>query len=197
MRLVVEQLPDTVVVAEAATGHEAIERARAERPDLVIMDISMRELNGIEAALRIRTEMPGTRVLMLSSHSSAEFVSRALKAGASGYVVKDAMPQELSAAISAIRSGQAYLSPTASREVAASLARGGKGESPLESLSSRQREVLQMVAEGKTVKQIAFALNLSAKTVETHRAEMMRRLDIHDIAGLTLFALRNGLIDGE
>jgi len=197
MRLLVEKVPEVVVVAEASDGREAIERAVAERPDLVIMDISMRELNGIEATSRIRDQLPGTSVLILSSHATAEFVGRALSAGASGYVVKDAMPQELSAAITAIRRGQAYLSPTASQHVAASLTRGGKVESPLQSLSPRQREILQMIAEGKTVKQIAFNLGLSGKTVETHRAELMRRLDIHDVAGLTLFALRNGLIDGE
>ena len=197
MRLLIEKLEGMQVVGEAADGREAVARALALNPDLVIMDIGMRELNGIEATSQIRAKLPATRVLILSSHATDEYVSRALRAGASGYLVKDSVPGELAAAIEAIRRGEAYLSPGASQQLAARISRGGREGSPLDALTARQREVLQMIAEGRTTKQIAHALAVSVKTIETHRAEIMRRLGIHDIAGLALFAARHGLVAGD
>lgn len=197
MRLLVERVDGALVVGEASDGRQALAQALALRPDLVIMDISMRELNGIDATSRIREALPATRVLMLSSHATEDYVSRALRAGASGYLVKDAIPQELVEAISAMRRGEAYLSPIASQQLVARVARGGRPGSPLESLTARQREVLQMIAEGRTTKQISHALGVAVKTIETHRAEVMRRLAIHDIAGLALFAAYHGLVTGD
>lgn len=197
MHLLVEQLDGARIVAEASDGREAVAQALALRPDLVIMDISMRELNGIDATSQIRAKLPSTRVLILSSHATEDYVSRALEAGASGYLVKDAIPQELTAAITAMRRGEAYLSPSASQQLVARIARGGREASALDALTTRQREVLQMIAEGKTTKQIAHALGVSVKTIETHRAEIMRRLGIHDVAGLTLFAARHGLVAND
>ena len=197
MRLLIEKLEGIQVVGEASDGREAVAQALALNPDLVIMDIGMRELNGIEATSQIRARLPATRVLILSSHATEEYVSRALKAGASGYLVKDSVPRELAAAIEAMRRGEAYLSPGASQQLVARIARGDSQGSPLEALTARQREVLQLIAEGRTTKKIAHALGVSVKTVETHRAEIMRRLGIHDIAGLALFAARHGLVPGD
>jgi DNA-binding NarL/FixJ family response regulator len=197
MRLLVGQVDGTLVVGEASDGREATAQALALRPDLVIMDISMPGLNGIEATSQIRAKVPGTRVLILSSHATEDHVSRALKAGASGYLVKDAIPQELTAAITCMRRGEVYLSPGASQQLVARIARGDREGSPLEALTARQREVLQMVAEGRTTKQMAHTLAISVKTIETHRAEIMRRLGIHDVAGLALFAAYHGLVASD
>jgi DNA-binding NarL/FixJ family response regulator len=199
MRLLVERIPGVKVVAEAHDGREAVAAALEHRPDLVIMDISMRELNGIEATAQIKAALPATRVLMLSSHEGEEFVQRALKAGAAGYLLKDSMPQELEAAVQAIMRGNSFLSPGVSKHLVSSISRQGaeRGESPLASLTARQREVLQLIAEGKSTKEIAHALKLGVKTIETHRAGLMERLGIHDVAGLTIFAVRHGLVSVE
>ena len=193
LRLLLEKMEGTTIVAEAADGREAVALALEHRPDLVIMDISMRELNGIDATVRIRAELPGTRVLILSSHTTEDFVRRAIKAGVSGYLVKGAIPMELKMAVEAVSKGKFYLSPEVADKALAG--RGGEGASPLDALSPRQREVLQMIAEGKSTKEIAFTLQVSVKTAETHRAAIMERLGIHDVAGLVVFAARHGLID--
>ena len=198
MRMLVERMEGVKVVAEAHSGREAVALASRHQPDLVVMDISMADLNGIDATAQIKEALPGTRVLILSSHSTGDFVRRAIRAGAEGYLLKGSLPSELAAAIAAILDGNTYLSPSISHHVMSGLRDAGEGTgSPLDALTARQREVLQMIAEGKSTKEIAFALDLSVKTAETHRAAIMDRLGIHDLAGLVLFAARHGLVDIE
>lgn len=196
MRLMLERIDGLKVVAAAYNGRDALAMAREHRPDLVIMDISMQELNGIDAAAQLRDELPGTQVLILSSHTGPQYVHRALQAGVAGYLVKESMPAELASAVSAVMAGKKYLSPAICAHVMTGFARGAEAaqENPLSSLTSRQREILQMIAEGKSTKEIAFALGVSIKTVETHRAALMDRLGIRDVAGLVLFAVRYGLV---
>jgi len=184
------------VTGEAMNGHEAVALAAEQRPDVLLMDVGMPGLNGIEAAERVRAATPTTRVIILSMHTGEEHVMRALKAGAAGYVLKDAQPDELERAVRQVANGEAYLSPSVSKYLV-SYARGDGGRSDLERLTSRQREVLQLIAEGYTTKGIAARLTLSVKTVETHRAQLMERLEIRDVAGLVRFALRRGLIDDD
>ena len=194
IRGLIEDIPGAEIVAEAGNGREAIELAKQHRPDLVIMDISMTELNGIDATQILMNELPETKVLILSMHSAEEFVRRSIKAGASGYVAKDAVPLELRMAIEALMRGDMYLSPRVSHHVVTALGEARGDASSLDSLTLRQREVLQMIAEGKSTRDIAGALELSVKTVETHRAALMERLGIHDVAGLVRFAARNNLV---
>ena len=197
IRALVEELGGTQIVAEANNGRDALALAKLHKPDLVIMDISMRELNGIEATAQIMAEVPSTRVLILSMHTTEDFVHRAIKAGASGYLVKDSAPLDLKMAIAAVLRDEIYLSPRVSKHVVSGFLHGKahRNESTMDALTARQREILQMIAEGKSTKQIAYQLNVSVKTVETHRAALMERLDIHDIAGLVLFAVRHGVIN--
>ena len=197
IRALVEELGGTQIVAEANNGRDALALAKLHKPDLVIMDISMRELNGIEATAQIMAEVPSTRVLILSMHTTEDFVHRAIKAGASGYLVKDSAPLDLKMAIAAVLRDEIYLSPRVSKHVVSGFLHGKphQNESTMDALTARQREILQMIAEGKSTKQIAYQLNVSVKTVETHRAALMERLDIHDIAGLVLFAVRHGVIN--
>lgn len=196
IRALVLEVPGALIVAEAENGRDAVALAREHRPDLVVMDISMRELNGIEATAQIRAEVPGTRVLMLSMHTTEDFVRRALKAGAAGYLVKDCAPLELRMAIEAVRRGETYLSPRVSGSLVSGLVEGRPrdSDSGLDALTPRQREILQLIAEGRSTKEIAFTLKVSVKTVETHRAALMERLGIHDVAGLVVFAVRHKLI---
>ena len=193
IRALLEAIEGVQVIGEADNGRDAIALALQHSPNIVVMDISMRELNGIEAAEQIVAQAPATRVLILSMHAEEEFVRRAMKAGASGYLVKDSAPVELRMAIEALERGEMYLSSRVSRHLVSALT-GAKSESTLESLSLRQREVLQMNAEGKSTKQAAAVLGVSVKTVETHRAALMERLAIRDVAGLVKFAARNNLI---
>jgi DNA-binding NarL/FixJ family response regulator len=198
IRSLVESIEGMSIVAEADNGREAVALAKAHQPDLVIMDITMKEMNGIEAMAQILLQSPPPRVLILSMHSTEEFVRRAMKAGAHGYLVKDSAPLELPMAIEAVMRGEIYLSPRVSRHVVTGLIQGDRGEGPESSmgtLTARQREILQLIAEGKSTKEIAFVLEVSVKTVETHRADLMDRLRIRDVAGLVVFAIRNGLID--
>ena len=196
IRALVLETPGAVIVAEADNGREAVALAKQHRPDLVVMDISMRELNGIEATAQIRAELPQTRVLILSMHTTEDFVRRALKAGASGYLVKDSAPLELKMAIEAIGRGETYLSSRVSKTLLSGLVDGrpAQSESSLDALTPRQREILQLIAEGRSTKEIAFTLSVSIKTVETHRAALMERLGIRDVAGLVVFAVRHNLI---
>lgn len=196
IRALVEELGGTQIVAEANNGRDAVVLAKQHKPDLVIMDISMKELNGVEATAQIMAEVPSTRILILSMHTTEDFVRRAIKAGASGYLVKDSAPLDLKMAIAAVLRDEIYLSPRVSRHVVSGFLHGKpqQSESTMDALTARQREILQMIAEGKSTKQIAFQLEVSVKTVETHRAALMGRLDIHDIAGLVLYAVRHGLI---
>jgi DNA-binding NarL/FixJ family response regulator len=201
IRALLEGIEGTTIVAEASHGHEALALAREHAPEIVIMDISMKELNGIEATEALMAEMPDVKVLILSMHAAEEFVRRAMRAGASGYVVKDSVPMELRMAIEALGRGEMYVSPRVSRHLVSALAPAGSSssESSLNVLTLRQRQVLQMIAEGKSTKEIAVALEVSAKTIETHRAAIMARLGIRDIAGLVMFAARNHLVtlDGQ
>ena len=196
IRSLLEGKPGIEIVAEADNGRDAALLVNRYAPDVVIMDISMRELNGIDATVQILAQAPATRVLILSMHSAEEFVRRAIKAGACGYLVKDSAPQELMLALEAVARGETYLSSRVSRHLVNAFAGnpGERVESSLESLSPRQREVLQLIAEGRSTKDIAGALGLSVKTVETHRAALMARLGIHDVAGLVMYAARNKLI---
>jgi DNA-binding NarL/FixJ family response regulator len=192
----VRAIEGATVVAEAGNGREAVEAARAHAPDLVIMDIAMRELNGIDATARIRAEAPATRVLILSMHAGEDFVRRALRAGATGYLVKDSAPFELRTAIEAMLRGETYITSRVSGDLLRGLLEGGPagGGASIEALTPRQREILQLTAEGRTLKEIAFMLDVSRKTVESHRAALMERLGIHDVAGLTLYAVRHHLV---
>jgi DNA-binding NarL/FixJ family response regulator len=185
------------VVAEAGNGREAASLANELAPDVVVMDISMKELNGIEATGLIKAQAPGVRVIIVSMHTTEDYVVRAMRAGADGYLVKDAAPLELRMALDALARGEVFVSSRVSAHLVAGLrvaqAEGGPKES-LDGLTARQKEILQMIAEGRTTKEIAFALGVSVKTVETHRAAIMERLGIRDVAGLVVHAIRAGLI---
>ncbi|HVY08386.1 MAG TPA: response regulator transcription factor [Burkholderiales bacterium] len=185
------------VVAEATNGREAVSLASSLNPDVVLMDIGMKELNGIEAAAIIARDSPSVRVIILSMYDTQDFVSQALKAGASGYVLKDAAPLELEFALQAVTGGETYLSPRVSRQVVKSYVQPADAEPGLDALSPRQREILKAIAGGRTTKQIAYDLGLSIKTIETHRAQIMERLNIHDVAGLVRFSIRIGLISAH
>ena len=198
IRALLNELPGVQVVAEAGDGREAVELAKAHQPNLILMDISMKGLNGIEATAQVKRELPEVRVIILSMHASEEHVAQALRAGASGYMLKDAATQELALAVAAVMRGEAYLSPLISKQVVESyVQRRGADNGPLDMLTSRQRQILQLIAEGKSTKQIAHLLSLSVKTVETHRAQLMERLEIRDVPGLVRYAVRVGLVASD
>jgi DNA-binding NarL/FixJ family response regulator len=192
-------LQDVVVVAEASDGREAISQFDQHQPDLILMDITMRGLNGLEATARILKNHPQARILILSMHMNEEYVLQALRAGASGYLLKDCETNELEFAIRAVAQGKTYLSPSIAEHVTDYLrfAEGNAEPSRLERLTSRQREVLQLIAEGHTTKEIAGVLNVSTHTADTHRNQLMKTLDIHDVAGLVRFAMQVGLIQND
>jgi len=191
----IKNMEGTEVIAEAGDGREALRLVRTHRPDVVLMDIAMPGLNGLEAAARIAKKCPNVRVIILSMHVNEEYVLQALRAGAAGYMVKGADAAELEIAIRAVARGETYLSPMVSKHVVTDYIQRISGEtSPLELLTPRQREVLQLIAEGYSTKKIARTLKISVKTVETHRMQLMERLDIHDIAGLVRYAIRIGLV---
>jgi DNA-binding NarL/FixJ family response regulator len=191
----IARLPEMEVVAEAADGRQALRLVRDLQPDIVLMDIAMPGLNGLESAERIHGIHPKVKIIILSMHASEEYVAQALKAGASGYLLKDAATAELEMALKSVSMGQFYLSPSISRQVVDNFLRGGP--TGVELLTPRQREILQLIAEGKGTRDIAETLHLSVKTVETHRAQLMERLDIHDVAGLIRYALKKGLISAD
>jgi DNA-binding NarL/FixJ family response regulator len=198
IRALVQTIPGIEVIAEAADGRDALGLMKVHQPDLVLMDISMPGLNGLEAAARATKDFPNVRVLILSAHSDEEHVCQALRAGAVGYLLKDAGTAELELALNAVARGETYLSPAVSKHVIADYVRRTGGEAgSLELLTPRQREVLQLIAEGHTTKEIARTLHLSHKTVETHRMQLMDRLDIHDVAGLVRYAIRVRLVKSE
>jgi len=199
IRAELEKLPGTVVVGEAGDGREALELVRTLKPEVVFMDISMRGLNGLEATARILKEFPNTRVIILSMHQNEEYFWQALKAGASGYLLKKAATAELATALARVASGEIYLTQEISNRLLKKLPlhQISHQKTPLESLSERQREILQLIAEGQTTKAIGLVLNLSPKTVEYHRAKLMERLNIYDVPGLVRFALQSGLISQE
>jgi len=192
-RMILSAEPDFEVVGEAANGREAIGLAESLRPDVVLMDVSMPELNGIEATRRIVTDAPRTRVLALSMHRDTVYVREILRAGASGYLLKEAGDHDLLTAIRAVAQGQGYLSPAVSDAVLSDYRK--HVTDPIDLLTSREREVLQLIAEGKTNKEIATALDLSTYTVESHRGRIMEKLNLHSAGELVRFAFRNGLIN--
>ncbi|HYM38234.1 MAG TPA: response regulator transcription factor [Nitrospiraceae bacterium] len=198
IRALLESLEGVEVVAEAADGREALRLAEAHHPDILLMDITMKELNGLQAAARLTKEHSATRVIILSMHADQVYVRQALQAGAAGYLLKGADVAELELALKAVTRGDTYLSPSVSKDIVGNLLNGKTpAANPLDELTPRQREILQLVAEGRTTKEIAGRLDLSSKTVETHRAQLMERLDIHDVAGLVKFAIRVGLTQAD
>lgn len=197
IRSQLQEIPGIEVVAEASDGLAALQLTAQHKPRLVVMDVSMPGMNGLEVAARLAKEQPEVRVIMLSMHTGEEYVRRALKAGARAYVLKDADSAELRIAVAAALRGDLYLSPGVSKHLLADLVSGGSHKGELERLTPRQREVLQLVAEGRRTKEIARQLKISARTVETHRLQLMQQLDIRDVAGLVRFAIRVGLIQPE
>lgn len=195
LRSLLEANADMEVTAEAENGRGAVELARQLSPDVIIMDVSMPDLNGVEATRQILQDNPAVRVIALSMHSDTQFVSEMLKSGASGYLLKDCAFEELEQAICTVMQGNAYLSPSISGVVVEDyLHRLSRDQiSTLQVLTDREREVLQLIAEGQSTKQIALKLHISAKTVETHRRQMMNKLDLHTVAELTKYAIRKGL----
>jgi DNA-binding NarL/FixJ family response regulator len=197
LRMVVESQPDLTVVGEADNGREAVAMAETLKPDVVVMDIGMPGLNGIEASRQIREKMPDTQVVMLSMHSDEGYVLRALKAGAKAYLLKDSAEADLARAIQAAAEGRSFFSPAVGKvlleDYMRKLQRTG-AEDSYELLSPREREILQLVAEGKSSKEIAGLLELSAYTVETHRARIMQKLNLRGVPELILYAVRKGII---
>ncbi len=194
IRSLLGAMADVEVVGEAASGEEALELAARQQPDVVLMDIAMKGITGLEAAARMRETHPAVRVVILSMHSGEEYVLQALRAGAAGYLLKDAATGELELALRSVMRGESWLSPAVSRQVVEGYVQRSGAEAAPDVLTARQREVLRLVASGKSTKEIAFFLNLSVKTVETHRAQIMERLGIRDVPGLVRYALRTGLV---
>jgi DNA-binding NarL/FixJ family response regulator len=194
VRALLDEMPGCEVVAEAGDGYEALELLRLHRPDVALMDIDMKRMNGLEAMAAAKREFPNLHVIMLSMHSEKQYVMQALRDGASGYLLKDAATVELELALTVVMKGDVYLSPGVSKQVAEGFVREAETADPVALLTPRQREILTLVAGGHNTKEIAFRLGLSTKTVEAHRTQLMERLDIHDIAGLVRFTIRAGLI---
>jgi DNA-binding NarL/FixJ family response regulator len=199
IRAELEKLPGVVVAGEASDGREALDLIRALQPKVAFMDISMKSMNGIEATARITKEFPNVRVIILSVHQNEEYFWQALKAGASGYLLKKAAIAELSTALERVAGGEIYLTAEMSNRLVKKLPlqQIAHQKSPLEKLTARQREILQLIAEGQTTKAIGMILKVSPKTVEYHRAKLMERLNIFDIPGLVRFALQSGLISQD
>jgi two-component system response regulator NreC len=192
-RMILAAQPDMEIVGEAGNGREAVELAERLQPDVVVMDVAMPELNGIEATRRLAASSPRTRVLALSMYKDSVYVREILRAGARGYLLKDAIDRDLLAAVRSVAGGEGYLSPTVSDAVLSDYRR--HVSDPLDLLTSREREILQLIAEGKTNKDIASALKLSVYTVDAHRGRIMEKLNLHSVGELVRFALRHGLID--
>jgi DNA-binding NarL/FixJ family response regulator len=196
LRSVLDSLPDIEVVGEAGDGNEAVALAAELKPDLVLMDISMPQLNGLEATRRVLKLRPAPRVLVVSMHADKEYVRRALQAGAFGYLLKAADLRELTLALSVVARGEVWISPGVARTVVDELLRGQPADQDgVNGLTPRQREVLQLIAEGNSTKQIARRLHISVKTVDTHRAQIMERLGIRHIAGLIRYAIKAGIAE--
>ncbi len=196
LRSLIEAHSDMKVVALAANGLEAVRRSLDEKPDVVVLDQAMPEMNGTDAARMIRERRESIRVVILSMHSNAQHVERALQAGASGYVLKSAAGEELVEAIRAVHAGRRYLSAPLAQELLERMLES-RGEDPLARLSARERQVLKLLAEGHSVAHIAVKLSLSRKTVETYRERLMEKLGVRDLPALVKFALKQGLIELE
>lgn len=193
IRSLLEAMPGIKVVGEAVDGREALSEAKKHHPDIVFTELLLPNLNGLDVAERMRREVPGVKVLMLTSLGGEEYVSQALAAGASGYIVKDGAVSELTSAIDALNRGEIYLSPSISRRAVTRAKRRGRRRGTNVHVTERQKEILKLIAEGKTSKQIAIGFGLSVKTVETHRMRIMDRLQIYDVPGLVRYALREGI----
>jgi DNA-binding NarL/FixJ family response regulator len=196
LRALLEELPDVEVVAESSDGRAALAAIAEHRPDIALLDIAMPGLNGLDAAARVAADSPGTKVVIISMHANERYVAQALAAGVAGYVLKNAFVDELPVLLRSVMQGETYLSPSISKQVVDAFRsrKPGAAEDPL---TPRQREILQLLAEGNSTKEVAHLLGLSAKTVETHRAQIMERLDIRDVPGLVRYAIRTGLIAGD
>ncbi len=197
LRVLLERQPDFEIVGEAGNGREAIELAQQQSPDVILMDVAMPIMNGIEAAARITAAQPKTAIVILSMHSDESYILRALKGGARGYLLKDSAESDLIQAVRAVAAGKAFFSPAVSKVLAEDYIRQvqQKGvEDPYDLLTARERELLQLIAEGKSAKEIAALLKLSAYTVDTHRGNLMQKLNLHSIPELILYAVRKGII---
>jgi DNA-binding NarL/FixJ family response regulator len=197
IRSLLEATIEGVEISEATDGHDTLAVAARTRPDIVLMDISMPGLNGLETTRRLVREVPGSKVVMLSMHRDEEHVVQAIRAGAAGYLIKDVAVDEVALAIRTVRGGDVFISPGVPTVVRTLLANAASAPSPLALLTGRQREILQLIAEGQSTKEIGYRLNLSGKTVETHRRLLMQRLGIYDVAGLARFAVRAGLVTAD
>ena len=198
IRALLQSIEGVEVVAESGDGREALELIAKHRPDVALLDIGMPGMNGLEVAKRVGRESPRTRVVILSMHADPSYVQQALRAGAAGYLLKGAAVAELPLALRAVMIGETYLTPKVSKHVVDGFLREGEEQpGPLEGLTKRQCEILQLIAEGRATKEIAATLDVSIKTVETHRARLMDRLDIHDVPGLVRFAIRAGLVSSD
>ncbi len=193
LKLIISSHADLQVIGEAANGREVLELAEKLKPDVILMDVAMPELNGIEATRRVRDISPRTKVLVLSMHKEAVYVREILKAGARGYILKDAIDTELISAIQSVARGDGYISPAISGTLLSDYRQNITN--PLDLLSSREREVLQLIAEGKTNKEVATRLNLSVYTVDSHRGKIMEKLNLHSTGELVRFAMKQGLVD--
>ena len=200
-RSLLKHEPDLEVVGEAETGREAVQLTRKLRPEVIVMDIAMPLLNGLEATRQIRKDVPGTKVLILSAHSDDAYIEQMAALGASGFLIKQSSAHELATAIREVKKGKSFFSPSVGKRVRD---RSRESRQPASSsskksnqLSSRETEVLQLIAEGKANKQIASELGVSFKTVDKHRQHLMSKLNIHDVAGLTRYAIREGIIEGS
>jgi DNA-binding NarL/FixJ family response regulator len=198
IRALLQNIAGVEVVAEADNGRDALRLLQQYQPEVALLDIAMPQLNGLEVAARAAEDCPRTRIIILSMHLNEEYVLQALRVGVAGYLLKDADATELELAVSAAGRGDTYLTPAVSKQVIADYMQRLNGTPPaLSRLTPRQREVLQLVAEGYTSQEIARMLNVGLKTIEAHRAQLMERLDIHDLAGLVRYAIREGLVSSE
>jgi two-component system response regulator NreC len=198
IKKLLEEEPDLQVVGESADGRETVKKATELKPDIILMDIAMANLNGLEATKQIKKVLPETKVIMLTMHKNEEYVLQSFQAGASGYILKEGAVEELVSAIRSIHQDKSFLSPTVSKTLVDAYLRKmetGKTETPFDLLTDREREVLQLIAEGYTNREVAKQLFISVKTVEAHRAHIMQKLNIHDIAKLVKYAIQKGLVD--
>lgn len=196
-RSLLEKIRFVKVVAEAKDGREAVELVRKHRPDVVLIDIAMPKLNGLEASARVTKEFPKTKVIVLSMYANQEYVAQAMQMGARGYLVKEDAFSELKAAIKGVTQGEVYVSPSISQRVIGYRERVDVPYDAVAKLTPRQREILQLLAEGNSTKEIAFSLGLSGKTVDAHRLQVMKKLNIRDLLGLVRYAMRIGLVPTE
>jgi DNA-binding NarL/FixJ family response regulator len=194
LRVLLQSLGGIQGVAEAGSGDEAIEATQRHQPDVVLMDIAMPGLNGLDAAVRILKQSPHIHLIILSMYTNEDYVRQALSVGVSGYLQKGADPAELELAIKAVMRNEVYLTPAVSKQLVQEYLHGGNKPVAVHELTPRQREILQLIAEGHSTKDMAQRLSLSVKTIESHRMEIMNRLGIHDVAGLVRYAIRIGLI---